>query len=68
MGSSFEHGYYFNHRAGLWDGIVHIPMIIQVPEFQQKILFKEQVGLMDLTPTVLSLQVFRWTKISVAEI
>ena len=53
-GESFEHGYYFNHRAGLWDGIVHVPMIIQIPEFQQKILFKEQVGLIDLTPTVLS--------------
>ena len=53
-GESFEHGYYFNHRAGLWDGIIHVPLIIQVPEFQQKILFKEQVGLIDLTPTVLS--------------
>ena len=53
-GESFEHGYYFNHRAGLWDGVIHVPLIIQVPEFQQKILFKEQVGLIDLTPTVLS--------------
>jgi arylsulfatase A-like enzyme len=54
-GESFEHGYYFNHRAGLWDGIVHVPLIIQVPEFKQKIEYKEQVGLIDLTPTVLSL-------------
>ena len=53
-GESFEHGYYFNHRAGLWDGILHVPLIIQIPEFQHKILFEEQVGLIDLTPTVLS--------------
>ena len=24
-GESFEHGYYFNHRGGLWEGITHVP-------------------------------------------
>ena len=52
-GESFEHGYYFNHRGGLWDGIVHVPLIIQVPEIQQKISYKNQIGLIDLTPTIL---------------
>ena len=52
-GESFEHGYYFNHRGGLWDGIVHVPLIVQVPEKIKKIVYKNQVGLIDLTPTVL---------------
>ncbi|MBM73965.1 MAG: hypothetical protein CMK59_01085 [Proteobacteria bacterium] len=54
-GESFEHGYYFNHRAGLWDGVVHVPLIISAPHLPQNIEISQQVGLMDLLPTVLDL-------------
>jgi arylsulfatase A-like enzyme len=54
-GESFEHGYYFNHRAGLWDSVMHIPLIIRAPGISPKTVVDRQVGLIDLTPTLLSL-------------
>ena len=54
-GESFEHGYYFNHRAGLWDSVMHIPLMIRAPKISPQTVVKRQVGLMDLTPTLLSL-------------
>jgi len=54
-GESFEHGYYFNHRAGLWDSVLHIPLIIRAPKLQPGSRLTEQVGLIDLTPTILDL-------------
>ena len=27
-GESFSHDYYFNHRAGLWDEVTHVPLLI----------------------------------------
>ena len=51
-GESFSHNYYFNHRGGLWDEITHVPLLISHSE---EIKIPEQVGLIDLLPTVLDL-------------
>jgi arylsulfatase A-like enzyme len=51
-GESFSHEYYFNHRAGLWDEITHIPLLISHSE---AVKIPQQVGLIDLLPTVLDL-------------
>jgi arylsulfatase A-like enzyme len=61
-GESFEHGYYFNHRAGLWDSVMHIPLIIRGPGVSPKTVIERQVGLIDLTPTLLSLAGLRSDK------
>jgi arylsulfatase A-like enzyme len=53
-GESFEHGYYFNHRGGLWDGITHVPLIIRGPGVTPTRI-KNQVGLIDVLPTLLEL-------------
>jgi arylsulfatase A-like enzyme len=54
-GESFSHGYYFNHRAGLWDEITHVPLIIRAPGLPSGEKVSSQVGLIDLLPTVLEL-------------
>lgn len=54
-GESFEHDYYFNHRAGLWDGVVRVPWLIRGPGVTAGEVFTDQVGLVDVTPTVLAL-------------
>jgi len=54
-GESFEHGYYFNHRAGLWDSVMHIPLVIRGPGIDAKTIIDRQVGLIDVTPTLLAL-------------
>lgn len=54
-GESFEHGYYFNHRAGLWDSVMHVPLVIRAPSVEAGTVIKKQVGLVDVTPTLLSL-------------
>ena len=54
-GESFGHGYYFNHRAGLWDGVVRVPLIIAGPGVPAGRRITEQVGLIDVTPTALDL-------------
>ncbi|MGC6510656.1 MAG: sulfatase [Myxococcota bacterium] len=53
-GESFEHGYYFNHRGGLWEGITHVPLIIKGPNVPAARI-DAQVGLIDVLPTVLEL-------------
>ena len=53
-GESFEHGYYFNHRGGLWEGITHVPLIIRGPNVPS-VRVESQVGLIDVLPTVLEL-------------
>lgn len=50
-GESFEHGYLFNHRASLADGVMHVPLIVRVPGVAAARL-GGQVGLVDLLPTV----------------
>jgi arylsulfatase A-like enzyme len=54
-GESFEHGYYFNHRAGLWDGVVRVPLLIRGPGVPAGSVVMDQVGLSDLLPTLLGL-------------
>ena len=54
-GESFSHGYYFNHRGGLWDEITHVPLIIKSNGFREGKRVTEQVGLIDLLPTILEL-------------
>jgi arylsulfatase len=54
-GESFEHDYYFNHRAGLWDGVLRVPWLIAGPGVPAGQVIPSQVGLIDVTPTVLAL-------------
>lgn len=51
-GESFEHGYYFNHRDGLWDDVLHVPWIVRAPGVTAGGRVAAQVGLVDLAPTV----------------
>jgi arylsulfatase A-like enzyme len=54
-GESFDHGYYFNHRDGLWDDILRVPLLIRGPGLAKNHVVKQQVELVDVTPTVLDL-------------
>jgi len=54
-GESFEHGYYFNHRDGLWDSVVRIPLLMKGPGMSKGHVVKEQFELIDIAPTVLDL-------------
>ncbi len=51
-GESFGHDYYFNHREGLWDQVLHVPWILRGPGVAPGTVIPQQVGLVDLTPTV----------------
>ncbi len=50
-GESFEHGYLFNHRGSLGDGVLHIPGILRVPGIPPAHV-TEPVSGVDLLPTV----------------
>lgn len=54
-GESFEHDYLFNHRAGLWDGITRVPLLVRGPGVEPGTVVGDQVGLTDITPTLLEL-------------
>ena len=54
-GESFSHDYYFNHRAGLWDEVTHVPLLIGGGGIKEKILVDPQIGLIDVLPTVLDM-------------
>lgn len=54
-GESFEHGYYFNHRAGLWDSVLRVPWIVAGPGVPAGAVVSAQVGLTDVAPTALAL-------------
>ena len=54
-GESFSHGYWFNHRAGLWDEITRVPLILRGPGVPVGAVIDGQVGLIDVAPTLLSL-------------
>jgi arylsulfatase A-like enzyme len=53
-GESFEHGYLFNHRAVLYDSVLHVPLIIKAPGVEPG-RARERVELLDLYPTLLTL-------------
>ena len=53
-GESFEHGYLYNHRDSLWDSTLRVPLVIRAPGLSASVV-SEQVGLVDLFPTVLEL-------------
>jgi arylsulfatase A-like enzyme len=53
-GESFSHDYYFNHRVGLWDEVTHVPLLIGGGTQGAKRV-SQQVGLIDILPTVLDL-------------
>ncbi len=53
-GESFGHDYWFNHREGLWDQVIRVPLIVAGPGFEPGVRISEQVGLIDLAPTVLA--------------
>lgn len=53
-GESFSHDYYFNHRAGLWDEVTHVPLLIGGGTQGAKRV-SQQVGLIDILPTVLDM-------------
>ncbi len=54
-GESFEHGYYFNHRAGLWDSVLRVPWLIRGPGVTAGLVVDTPVSLIDLAPTVAEL-------------
>lgn len=54
-GESFEHNYWFNHRAGLWDGVVRVPLLLRAPGMPAGLTLSQQVGLIDVAPTLLTL-------------
>jgi arylsulfatase A-like enzyme len=53
-GESFEHGYLFNHRAVLWDGVVSVPLVVRSPGLRPG-RAEATVSLLDLAPTLLRL-------------
>lgn len=54
-GESFEHDYWFNHADGLWDSVLHVPLLIRAPAIPPGTIVEEQVALLDLTPSILEL-------------
>ncbi len=53
-GESFEHGYLFNHRGSLADGVLHVPWLLRAPGLAPG-RAAEPVGLVDVLPTVATL-------------
>jgi arylsulfatase len=54
-GESFHHDYWFNHRDGLWDDIVRVPLLLRGPGVPAGAVIDQQVGLIDVAPTLLDL-------------
>lgn len=54
-GESFAHDYWFNHRDGLWDDVVRVPLLLRGPGVPKGVTVDAQVGLVDVAPTLLSL-------------
>lgn len=51
-GESFEHGYLFNHRDVLWEGVLRVPLVIRAPAVPPA-RSEALVSLVDLAPTIL---------------
>lgn len=54
-GESFEHGYYFDHAARLYDALVRVPLIIAGPGLPSGHRISAQVSLVDVAPTILDM-------------
>jgi len=54
-GESFEHDYYFNHRASMWDSTLRVPLVIRAPGVTPGTTVGAQVALTDVAPTALAL-------------
>ena len=54
-GESFSHGYWFNHRDALWDEVLRVPLLLRGPGVPAGARVDAQVGLVDVTPTLLDL-------------
>lgn len=54
-GESFSHNYYFSHQDGLWDELLHVPLVVYSPDIQKAKEIPNLVGLYDIAPTVLDL-------------
>ena len=53
-GESFAHDYLFNHRAVLWDDVLHVPLYVKAPGLKPQAV-RGMVGLVDLLPTLVDL-------------
>lgn len=52
-GESFAHDYWFNHRDGLWDEVIRVPLIWKGPGFSAATAAPPLIGLVDVVPTLL---------------
>ncbi len=52
-GESFGHNYWFNHRDGLWDEVIKVPLIFKGPNVEARKRVGALTGLIDVTPTIL---------------
>ncbi len=57
-GESFDHGYLFNHRGSLFDGVMHIPFLLRAPGLAPARV-PTLVGGIDVLPTLA--EVAGWT-------
>ncbi|GDX81400.1 hypothetical protein LBMAG42_32110 [Deltaproteobacteria bacterium] len=53
-GESFAHEYLFNHRAVLWDDVLHVPLYVKAPGLKPQAV-DGMLSLLDLAPTVVDL-------------
>ena len=54
-GESFEHGYLFNHRAVVWQSVLHVPLLIRAPGLTPRRASDGFFSLVDLAPTLAEL-------------
>jgi arylsulfatase A-like enzyme len=58
-----EHGIFFDHHGGLYDEILHVPLIIRCPNlFPKGKRIKNLVQHTDITPTILEMLDIEWTR------
>jgi len=52
-GESFGHDYWFNHRDGLWDEVIRVPLILRGPKILPGSVVASGTSLVEVVPTVL---------------
>jgi len=52
-GESFGHDYWFNHRDGLWDEVIRVPLIMRGPTIPKGSVVAAGTSLISVVPTVL---------------